>query len=58
MMAGQKSYQFDLVVIGSGPGGFAAANRAIDFGLNVALIEDIIVSEWNPGDPVTQTLKP
>jgi dihydrolipoamide dehydrogenase len=39
MMAGQKPYHFDLVVIGSGPGGFAAANRALDFGLNVALIE-------------------
>lgn len=30
---------FDLVVIGSGPGGFAAASRALDYGLNVALIE-------------------
>jgi dihydrolipoamide dehydrogenase len=30
---------FDLVVIGSGPGGFAAANRALDYGLHVCLIE-------------------
>lgn len=30
---------FDLVVIGSGPGGFAAANRALDFGFSVCLIE-------------------
>ncbi|MEO0996430.1 MAG: dihydrolipoyl dehydrogenase [Pseudomonadota bacterium] len=29
----------DLVVIGSGPGGYAAAFRAADLGLNVALIE-------------------
>ncbi len=30
---------FDVVVIGSGPGGFAAANRATDFGKKVCLIE-------------------
>jgi len=30
---------FDLVVIGSGPGGYTAAFRAADLGLNVALIE-------------------
>lgn len=31
--------KFDLVVIGSGPGGYSAAFRAADLGLNVALIE-------------------
>ncbi|MEM7469673.1 MAG: dihydrolipoyl dehydrogenase [Pseudomonadota bacterium] len=30
---------YDLVVIGSGPGGYSAAFRAADLGLNVALIE-------------------
>lgn len=30
---------FDLIVIGSGPGGFSAAMRAIDYGLQVCLIE-------------------
>lgn len=30
---------FDLVVIGSGPGGFSAAMRAIDFGKHVCIIE-------------------
>ncbi|TDO97366.1 dihydrolipoyl dehydrogenase [Marinomonas balearica] len=30
---------YDLVVLGSGPGGYAAAFRAADLGLNVALIE-------------------
>ncbi len=30
---------YDLVIIGSGPGGFAAANRGLDFGLKVCLIE-------------------
>lgn len=31
--------KFDLVVIGAGPSGFAAAMRGIDFGKRVALIE-------------------
>lgn len=31
--------QFDLVVLGSGPGGYAAAFRAADLGLSVALVE-------------------
>lgn len=30
---------YDLVVLGSGPGGYAAAFRAADLGLNVAMIE-------------------
>jgi len=32
-------YQYDLIIIGSGPGGFSAAMRALDHGLNVCLIE-------------------
>jgi len=36
-MSEQK--HFDLVVIGSGPGGYTAAFRAADLGLNVALVE-------------------
>jgi len=31
--------KYDLIVIGSGPAGFAAASRALDYGLNVCLIE-------------------
>ena len=31
--------QFDVVIIGSGPGGYSAAMRAIDYGLNICLIE-------------------
>ncbi len=30
---------YDLVVIGSGPAGFAAASRALDYGMSVCLIE-------------------
>jgi dihydrolipoamide dehydrogenase len=33
------SYDFDLVVLGAGPGGYAAAFRAADLGLKVGLIE-------------------
>jgi dihydrolipoamide dehydrogenase len=33
------SYDFDLVVLGAGPGGYTAAFRAADLGLKVALIE-------------------
>ena len=32
-------YDFDLAVLGAGPGGYAAAFRAADLGLKVALIE-------------------
>lgn len=34
-----KNKHFDVVVIGSGPGGYAAAFRAADLEMNVALIE-------------------
>ncbi len=33
------SYDFDLAVLGAGPGGYAAAFRAADLGLKVALVE-------------------
>ena len=35
----QQDYDYDLVVLGSGPGGYTAAFRAADLGLKVALIE-------------------
>jgi len=35
----QADHDFDLVVLGSGPGGYSAAFRAADLGLKVALIE-------------------
>ena len=34
-----SAYEFDVVVIGAGPGGYTAAFRAADLGLSVALIE-------------------
>ncbi|WP_349258723.1 dihydrolipoyl dehydrogenase [Steroidobacter sp.] len=33
------SYDFDMVVIGAGPGGYTAAFRAADLGMKVALVE-------------------
>jgi dihydrolipoamide dehydrogenase len=33
------SFEFDVVVIGAGPGGYTAAFRAADLGLRVALVE-------------------
>jgi dihydrolipoamide dehydrogenase len=36
---GPADQSFDLVVLGSGPGGYSAAFRAADLGLNVALVE-------------------
>jgi len=36
---GRHPYDFDLVVLGAGPGGYTAAFRAADLGLGVALIE-------------------
>ena len=41
-MAGEK---YQLVVIGAGPGGYAAAFLAADLGMNVALVDP----EKNPG---------
>ena len=35
----KHGYDFDLVVLGAGPGGYTAAFRAADLGLSVALIE-------------------
>ena len=36
---GKVDVEFDLVVLGSGPGGYAAGFRAADLGLKVAIIE-------------------
>src|SRR6056297_2064527 len=35
----EGDFDFDLVVLGSGPGGYSAAFRAADLGLKVALVE-------------------
>ena len=35
----KSDLEFDVVVIGAGPGGYTAAYRAADLGLNVALVE-------------------
>jgi dihydrolipoamide dehydrogenase len=35
----KASYDFDVVVLGAGPGGYTAAFRAADLGLRVALVE-------------------
>lgn len=35
----QSEYDYDLIVLGAGPGGYAAAFRASDLGLNVALVD-------------------
>ena len=40
-MAGSAEKTFDLVVIGAGPGGYVAAIRAAQLGLNVACIEKV-----------------
>jgi dihydrolipoamide dehydrogenase len=36
---GPQAYDFDVVVLGAGPGGYTAAFRAADLGLRVALVE-------------------
>src|SRR5690606_25713462 len=37
--AAAASYDFDVVVLGAGPGGYTAAFRAADLGMRTALIE-------------------
>src|SRR5688572_13409262 len=39
LKAESGNYDFDLVVLGAGPGGYTAAFRAADLGMKVALIE-------------------
>jgi len=38
-VSGKAKHDFDVVVIGAGPGGYTAAFRAADLGLRVALVE-------------------
>ncbi|MBT8049695.1 MAG: dihydrolipoyl dehydrogenase [Gammaproteobacteria bacterium] len=38
-MNGKPEYDYDVAVIGAGPGGYTAAFRAADLGLRVALVE-------------------
>src|SRR5438477_9216821 len=40
MVMGELPVEADVVVIGGGPGGYAAAFRAADLGLNVSLVTD------------------
>jgi dihydrolipoamide dehydrogenase len=42
------SKQFDVVVIGGGPGGYVAAIRAAQLGMNVACIEMRLNGEGKP----------
>lgn len=37
--SGQADAQYDVLVLGAGPGGYSAAFRAADLGLNVVLVE-------------------
>ena len=37
-----KMSQFDVAVIGSGPGGYVAAIRCAQLGMNTALIENTV----------------
>jgi dihydrolipoamide dehydrogenase len=39
----EKSYDYDVVVLGAGPGGYTAAFRAADLGQRVALVERFAV---------------
>lgn len=38
-----SEFQYDLVIIGAGPGGYEAAYEAVDFGMKVALVEKDLV---------------
>src|SRR5512133_1375866 len=40
MVVGELTQETDLLVIGGGPGGYAAAFRAADLGLDVAMIDE------------------
>jgi len=39
-VAANGGERFDLIIIGSGPGGYVAAIRAAQLGLSVACVED------------------
>jgi dihydrolipoamide dehydrogenase len=40
MVVGEFAQECDLAVVGGGPGGYSAAFRAADFGLNVTIIDE------------------
>ncbi len=40
MVMGEFTQETDLLVIGGGPGGYAAAFRAADLGMDVTMVED------------------
>ncbi|MBU0945496.1 MAG: FAD-dependent oxidoreductase, partial [Proteobacteria bacterium] len=39
MVVGEMSQRTDLLIIGGGPGGYAAAFRAADLGLDVTMVD-------------------
>ncbi|MGB3222745.1 MAG: FAD-dependent oxidoreductase, partial [Desulforhopalus sp.] len=41
MVMGDMEMNTDLLVIGAGPGGYGAAFRAADLGLDVIMVDDI-----------------
>ena len=43
--------KFDVVIIGSGPGGYIAAIRAGQLGLKTALVERQVIVQGGPDDP-------
>ena len=43
MVMGEFTQETDLLVIGAGPGGYAAAFRAADLGLDVMLVDMVAV---------------
>jgi len=43
-------FDYDVVVVGAGPGGYTAAFRAADLGLRVALIERYPTLACQQGD--------
>lgn len=53
-----SEFQYDLVIIGAGPGGYEAAYEAADFGMKVALVEKDLVGGTclNRGCVATKTM--
>ena len=53
-----SGYEYDIAIIGAGPGGYVAALRAVQLGARGALVEKDAVGAASPPKPCWQAAAP